>query len=348
MNTIKLTQYAKGAGCGCKIAPSVLETMLSFSRVAAPLHANLRVGNSTNDDAAVYDLGNGNALIVTADFFMPIVDDAFTFGQVAAANALSDVYAMGGSPITAIAILGWPIDKIPAEVAAEVMRGAGVVCEQAGIVISGGHTIDAPEPFFGLSVNGLAPLNHIKQNNTAQEGDVILLTKPIGVGILATAQKRGLLTDDHQTVLVKQLTTLNDFGKQLGSQHAVHAMTDVTGFGLMGHLVEMCEGSGLTAEIKYASIPKLEAALAYAKQGVVPDATYRNWNAYGTKINFLPEVDATEAFMLLPDPQTNGGLLIAANQVDVEALQALAQNHKVSLRVIGKFTTKQPHVIQVC
>lgn len=347
MTAIKLTQFAKGAGCGCKISPSVLENILSSNRVAAPINTKLIVGNSTNDDAAVYDLGNGNALIVTADFFMPIVDDAFTFGKVAAANALSDVYAMGGNPITAIAILGWPIDKIPAEVAAEVMNGARAICEQAGIVISGGHTIDAPEPFFGLSVNGLADIKHIKQNNTAQEGDVILLTKPIGVGILATAQKRGLITNEHQDILVKQLTTLNNFGKILGKEEAVHAMTDVTGFGLMGHLVEMSEGSGLTAEVKYASIPKLDAAIEYAKQGIVPDATYRNWNAYGNKTNFLPGVDATEAFMLLPDPQTNGGLLIAVKESEVNAIADLANSNDVSIHVIGKFTAKQQHVIQV-
>ena len=268
MTAIKLTQFAKGAGCGCKISPAVLENILSLNRVSAPINTKLIVGNSTNDDAAVYDLGNDNALIVTADFFMPIVDDAFTFGQVAAANALSDVYAMGGNPITAIAILGWPIDKIPAEVAAEVMNGARAICEQAGIVISGGHTIDAPEPFFGLSVNGLADIDHIKQNNKAQEGDVILLTKPIGVGILATAQKRGLITAYDQEILINQLTKLNNFGKTLGKEKSVHAMTDVTGFGLMGHLVEMSDGSGLTAELDYASIPKIDAAINYAKQGL--------------------------------------------------------------------------------
>ncbi len=347
MTPIKLTQFAKGAGCGCKIAPSVLESILSSSRISSLVNTNLMVGNSSNDDAAVYNLGNGSALIVTADFFMPIVDDAFTFGQVAAANALSDVYAMGGKPITAIAILGWPIDKIPAEVAAQVMDGARSICEKAGIVISGGHTIDAPEPFFGLSVNGLAQIQHIKQNNTAQEGDVILLTKPIGVGILATAQKRGLITDEHQDILEKQLARLNDFGELLGKEKAVHAMTDVTGFGLLGHLVEMSEGSGLTAEITYASIPKIQAAIDYAKQGILPDATYRNWNAYGDKINLLPSVDATEAFMLLPDPQTNGGLLIAVDSSAVDDIIKLAEANGVQASQIGLFTTKADKTINV-
>lgn len=346
-NTIKLTQFAKGAGCGCKIAPAVLANILANSRVSSPINSNLLVGNSSNDDAAVYNLGNGSALIVTADFFMPIVDDAFTFGQVAAANALSDVYAMGGKPITAIAILGWPIDKLGAEVAAQVMDGAKQICNQAGIVISGGHTIDAPEPFFGLSVNGIANLEHIKQNNTAQEGDVILLSKPIGVGILATAQKRGVLTEQHQPILVEQLTKLNSFGEWLGKEQAVHAMTDVTGFGLLGHLVEMSEGSGLTATINYAAIPKLQPALDYMKQSIVPDATYRNWNAYSDKVNIAPTVDAMEAFMLLPDPQTNGGLLIAADKNKVDELLKLAHAHDTELHVIGTFGVSNTKAIEV-
>ena len=347
MTTIKLTQFAKGAGCGCKISPAILESILSSNRIAAPVNSNLLVGNSSNDDAAVYDLGNGFALIVTADFFMPIVDDAFTFGQVAAANAISDVYAMGGKPITAIAILGWPIDKIPAEVAAQVMNGARSICEKAGIVISGGHTIDAPEPFFGLSVNGLAPIQNIKQNNTAQDGDVILLSKPIGVGILATAQKRGAILEGHQAILVEQLTVLNSFGEILGKEKAVHAMTDVTGFGLLGHLVEMSEGSGLTANMDYASIPKLQIAIDYAKQGIVPDATYRNWNAYSEKVNIAASVDAMEAFTLLPDPQTNGGLLVAVDRNHVNEIINLGLEHNTKLTVIGSFITKQNQSILI-
>jgi selenide,water dikinase len=347
MTTIKLTQFAKGAGCGCKISPAILEGILSSNRIAAPVNSNLLVGNSSNDDAAVYDLGNGSALIVTADFFMPIVDDAFTFGQVAAANAISDVYAMGGKPITAIAILGWPIDKIPAEVAAQVMDGARSICEKAGIVISGGHTIDAPEPFFGLSVNGLAPIQNIKQNNTAQNGDVILLSKPIGVGILATAQKRGAILEGHQAILVEQLTALNSFGEILGKEKAVHAMTDVTGFGLLGHLVEMSEGSGLTANMDYASIPKLQAAIDYAKQGIVPDATYRNWNAYSEKVNIAASVDAMEAFTLLPDPQTNGGLLVAVDRKHVADIINLGLEHNTTLTVIGGFIPQENPIILI-
>ncbi|MBP9186376.1 MAG: selenide, water dikinase SelD [Bacteroidia bacterium] len=343
----KLTQFAKGAGCGCKISPAVLNEILSKSRTANSIKSNLIVGNSSNDDAAVYDLENGSALIVTTDFFMPIVDDAFTFGQVAAANALSDVYAMGGKPITALAILGWPIDKLPAELAAEVMDGAAQICNQAGIVISGGHTIDSAEPFFGLTVNGMAQLNHIKQNNTAQLGDAILLSKPIGVGILATAQKRGVLTKTDEDELLIELTKLNSFGEQLGKQNEVHAMTDVTGFGILGHLVEMSEGSKLTAQINYNNIPKLAAAINYAKQSIIPDATYRNWNAYSDKVTIAPSVDAMEAFTFLPDPQTNGGLLISVDKNEVANLQTLASNFGVTLTPIGNFIAQQNVAVQV-
>jgi len=343
--TIKLTQYAKGAGCGCKISPAILEQMLNTTRSYAT--KGLLIGNATNDDAAVYDLQNGTALVITADFFMPIVDDAFTFGQVAAANAISDVYAMGATPITAIAILGWPIDKLSAELAALVLEGARNICEQAGIVISGGHTIDAPEPFFGLSVNGIVAKENIKQNNTSKTGDSILLTKPIGVGILATAQKRGLLKEEDYNILISQLIELNFFGQVLGKEKDVHAMTDVTGFGLLGHLVEMSEGANLTAKINYHSVPKIAAAIAYAKQGVVPDATYRNWNAYEKKVLINSSVDAMESFTLLPDPQTNGGLLISVKPSECERIKALATSCGMSITEIGVFVNKEIYSVIV-
>lgn len=343
---VKLSQYAKGAGCGCKIAPAVLEQILASTRTIGNTH-QLLVGNNHNDDAAVYDLQNGQALVVTTDFFMPIVDDAYTFGQAAAANAISDVYAMGGKPITAIAILGWPIDKIPADVAAKVLEGAKAICAQAGIVISGGHTIDSAEPFFGLSVNGILPIEHIKRNDTAQVGDIIFLTKPIGVGILATAQKRGKLLPEHESILVKQLTQLNSFGEILGKEKGVTAMTDVTGFGLLGHLIEMCEGSGVSAEINYAAVPKLESALHYAQQFIIPDATYRNWNAYGNKVSIAPTVDATESFALLPDPQTNGGLLFTISPDSENTIKQLAQKYAVELHPIGRIIKQEAKVIQV-
>lgn len=345
IETIKLTQFAKGAGCGCKIAPAVLEQILASSRTHA--NNNLLIGNASNDDAAVYDLQNGQALIVTTDFFMPIVDDAFTFGKVAAANALSDVYAMGGKPITAIAILGWPIDKLSATLAAEVIAGAKAICEEAGIVISGGHTIEATEPFFGLSVNGLIAKSDIKQNNTAQEGDLIFITKPIGVGILATAQKRAVLNADDEQTLMKELTTLNSIGETFGQQKYVTAMTDVTGFGLLGHLIEMCEGANLTAQIHFNQIPKIAQAAKYALEGIIPDATYRNWNAYSSKVNIDKTVDGMLSFALLPDPQTNGGLLLTINNADAEKFKILAAIHKQSVWQIGQMKKKDDNIICV-
>lgn len=343
---IKLTQYARGAGCGCKIAPAVLEQILAETKINQTGN-HLLIGNSSNDDASVYDLQNGQALIVTADFFMPIVDDAFTFGQVAAANAISDVYAMGGKPITAIAILGWPIDKLPAELAANVLDGARDICSKAGIIISGGHTIDSAEPFFGLSVNGLAPVKNIKANNTAHDGDILLLTKPIGVGILATAQKRGLLSTEHEKVMIDQLISLNSFGEQLGAEKGVTAMTDVTGFGLLGHLIEMCEGSGVSAELNFNAIPKLEAAVGYAKQFILPDATYRNWNAYSDKVTISPTIDATESFALLNDPQTNGGLLLAVKPSDLATILERAKTYNITLFEIGLFVSSSSKSVAI-
>lgn len=338
---IRLTQFAKGAGCGCKIAPAVLESILSANRTTIGIDENLLVGNQSNDDAAVYDLKNGSALLVTADFFMPIVDDPFEFGKIAAANAISDIYAMGGKPITAIALLGWPIDKIAAEHASSVMQGAKEICAEAGIVISGGHTIDSAEPFFGLSVNGIVAIDNIKRNSTAQEGNVILMTKKIGVGILSTAQKRSLISDEDKNALVKQLCELNNFGEVLGKETSVTAMTDVTGFGLLGHLTEMTEAANLSAEINFASIPVLEECRKYIDQNVVPDACYRNWNAYNANIQIDANVDPKASFMLLPDPQTNGGLLIAVEASSVEHIKQLATSNGIEISEIGKFVEKR-------
>ena len=261
-STIRLTQFSHGAGCGCKIAPAVLDAILKSDQPAA-LFPQLLVGNASKDDAAAYDLGNDQVLISTTDFFMPIVDDAFAFGKIAGANAISDVYAMGGQPILAIAILGWPVDKLPAELAQQVIEGARAICAEAGIPLAGGHSIDSPEPIFGLSVNGLAHKQQLKQNNTAQEGDLLLLTKPLGVGILSTAQKKEMLSEDDQQILLQQLMQLNKAGAALGKIDGVHAMTDVTGFGLLGHLLEVAEGSELSAELYYSKVPILDAAKSY-------------------------------------------------------------------------------------
>lgn len=323
---IKLTQFSRGAGCGCKIAPKVLDEILKTT-VVMPADSNLLVGNSSKDDAAVYDLGNGTALISTTDFFMPIVDDAFDFGRIASANAISDVYAMGGKPLLAVAILGWPVEKLPAELAQLVLDGSRKICEEAGIPLAGGHSIDSAEPIFGLAVTGMVDIKNLKKNNTAKPGDLIFVTKPLGVGVLSTAQKRGLIKEEHVAVMIDQMIQLNKIGEALGKIDGVTAMTDVTGFGLLGHLIEMAGGSGCSAEINYSALPVAEGVKEYLAQRIVPDATYRNWNSYSTKTAFEKGVNVMEAFNLLPDPQTNGGLLIAVDESAVEDVQqVLKQN----------------------
>lgn len=345
--SIKLTEYSKGAGCGCKIAPQVLEEILQSS-IQYP-DQKLLVGNHSSDDAAVYDLGNGQALIATTDFFMPIVDDAFDFGRVAAANAISDVYAMGGKPVLAIAILGWPIDKLPATLAQKVIAGAKEICKSAGITIAGGHTIDSEEPFFGLAVNGMISADCIKKNNTAKVGDLIFLTKPLGTGILSTSQKRKKISSNHLAQLIRQLTALNRVGERLGSCAGVTSMTDVTGFGLGGHLIEMAEGSGLSVDLFYSQLCIPESVRHYLAQRLIPDATYRNWNAYGKKIDFAKEVNVMEAFSILPDPQTNGGLLIAVNPKNEAEIIDIFKDFGLEdfTTPIGRFTPKKEKVILV-
>jgi len=320
--TIRLTQFSHAAGCGCKISPKTLEEILQ-SNFVLPDNHQLIVGNSSKDDAAVYDLGNETALITTTDFFMPIVDDAFDFGKIAAANALSDVYAMGGKPLIAIAILGWPVEKLPASLAQKVIDGGRTICKEAGIPLAGGHSIDSPEPFFGLAVNGLVPIENLKKNDTAQVGDFLFLTKSLGVGILSTAQKRGLLKEEHLAMLINQLSELNKIGEELGKIKGVSAMTDVTGFGMIGHLIEMTEGSGLSAELFYNKLPVAVGVKEYISQRIFPDATSRNWNSYSDKIKFEKGVNVVEAFTLLPDPQTNGGLLFSVNENAVEEVKSL-------------------------
>ncbi len=344
---IRLTQYSRGAGCGCKISPQVLEEIL-HSRFTFP-DKNLLVGNSSKDDAAVYDLGNGNALISTTDFFMPIVDDAFDFGRIAAANAISDIYAMGGKPIMSIALLGWPVDKLPSSLAKEVLEGARTICAKAGIALAGGHSIDSAEPFFGLSVNGLVTINDLKKNNTANEGDLLFLTKPLGVGILSTAQKRDVLKEGDLKVLIDQMSALNSVGELLGKIKGVTAMTDVTGFGIAGHLVEIAEGSDLSAELNYSRLCLIENVPEYISKRIIPDATYRNWNSYSKKISFEKGVNVMEAFSLLPDPQTNGGLLIAVDPGSVSEVKEifLQSGLEKFAEPVGKFIAKNEKVIYV-
>jgi selenide, water dikinase len=341
-----LTQYSHGAGCGCKIAPQVLEQILQ-SNISFPNNKKLLVGNSSKDDAAVYDLGNGTALISTTDFFMPIVDDATDFGKIASANAISDVYAMGGKPLMAIAILGWPVEKLSTALAQKVLEGAREICLQASIPLAGGHSIDSTEPIFGLAVTGIVDIKNLKQNNTAQKGDVLFLTKPIGVGILATAQKRGLLPAELLQTLTTQLTALNSIGEKLGKLDGVTALTDVTGFGLLGHLIEMAEGSNLSAELYYSKLNVIHGATEFLKQRIVPDATYRNWNSYSSKVSFDKGVNVMEAFNLLPDPQTNGGLLIAVKEDGVEEIQKLFMENGLQgfIEPVGRFVGKQEKTV---
>lgn len=339
---IRLTQYAHGAGCGCKIAPSVLEEILKRN-TAYPTDDKLIVGNVTKDDACVYDMGNGTALITTTDFFTPIVDDAFDFGRIASANAISDVYAMGGQPLLAIAILGWPVEKLPPTLAQSVLDGARAVCAEAGITLAGGHSIDAAEPFFGLAVNGTVSIKNLKKNNTATEGDVLFLTKSLGVGILSTAQKRELITEEEQREMIASMSALNKVGALLANIEGVTAMTDVTGFGLLGHLIEMAEGSSLSAELYYNKLKVVKGAAAYLKDRVVPDATYRNWNAYSNATTFEAGVDVMQAFNLLPDPQTNGGLLVAVSESAIEEVVSLFNKNGLSdyIQQIGKMMPQQ-------
>jgi selenide, water dikinase len=335
---IQLTKYSHGAGCGCKISPAILDLILhSPTSSADPDRRNsgegsspntdprLLVGNDTRDDAAVYDLGNGQALISTTDFFMPIVDDAFDFGRIASANAISDVYAMGGRPILAIAILGGPVDKLPPETAREVLEGARAVCAEAGISLAGGHSIDCPEPVFGLAVNGIVPIANIRRNSTATPGSLLYLTKPLGVGILSTAQKKGLLTPEDAARALTSMVTLNKLGDPLGRISGVTAMTDVTGFGLLGHLAEMCEGSGLSAVIEFEKVPVIPTLTPYIDQGCIPSGTARNWASYGSKIKGTDETRRA----ILADPQTSGGLLIAVAPDAAEEVQALLRAHNL-------------------
>src|ERR1700757_418786 len=344
MEKIKLTQYSHGAGCGCKIAPAVLENILK-SNISTHSTKNLLVGNSTKDDAAVYDIGNGKALISTVDFFMPIVDDAFDFGRIASANAISDVYAMGGKPILATAILGWPVDKLPVELAQKVLDGAKTICNEAGIPLAGGHSIDSLEPIFGLSVNGLVDIKNLKQNSTAKNGDLIYITKKIGVGILATALKREEIKEEHKDILNSQLTQLNKIGESFGNLSYVTAMTDITGFGLLGHLIEMAEGAGLSAELNYSAVPVIDGLQEYISKMIVPDNAYRNWNSFEKKVSGI----GTESFFTLCDPQTNGGLMVTISAEHQKEFELFLSENNLAIfsKPIGKMGSKTDIVVTI-
>jgi selenide,water dikinase len=339
---IKMTSFSHGAGCGCKISPKVLTTILkTFStQIEDP---RLLVGNDTRDDAAVYDMGNGTAIISTTDFFLPIVDDPFTFGQIAATNAISDVYAMGGKPLMAIAILGWPIDKIAPEVAAQVMEGGRKACSDANIILAGGHSIDNPEPIFGLAVTGSVVISNLKRNDTAQPGSILYLTKPLGIGILATAQKRGILEEKHKDIAANSMIILNDVGLELSVIDAVTALTDVTGFGLMGHLLEVCEGSNVSAIINYSKVPIFEEIHSYLDKECIPGGTLRNWDSYGHKLDIKDE----RKQHILCDPQTSGGLLIAVKKEDSQRVEAILRNKNLYAEPIGELIERSDSPIYI-
>lgn len=332
----KLTAYSHGAGCGCKISPAVLDAILPQGELNAFKDARLLVGNQLRDDAAVWQIDEHASLIATTDFFMPIVDDPFDFGRVAAANAISDVYAMGGRPVLALAILGWPVKILPIELAGKVLDGARSICTEAGISLAGGHSIDTPEPIFGLAVNGLVKTAHLKKNATATPGDRLYLTKPIGVGILSTAQKKGLIRPLDAEAALDNMTRLNKAGAVFGKLDYVTAMTDVTGFGLLGHLKEMCQGSGVNAVIEMQKVPLLDHIEQYLAAGAVPGGTLRNWESYGRFIGPLSE----HFKQLLADPQTSGGLLVAVKEHKADEFEAVLKAEGLPVHNIGWLETR--------
>jgi selenide,water dikinase len=342
MEDIKLTQYSHGAGCGCKISPVILEQILN-KQANSQVFEQLLVGNLSNDDAAVYDLGNGTAIISTTDFFMPIVDDPEDFGGIASVNALSDVYAMGGKPLMAIAILGWPVNKLPAHVAGKVLDGSRKACAEAGIPLAGGHSIDSPEPIFGLAVTGSLPVENLKKNSTAQEGDHLFLTKKLGIGIVTTAQKKGIVKEEHLAEARASMLSLNKIGEKLGTLPYVHALTDVTGFGLLGHLTEMCEGSNLSAELNFNNVPRFNFLDDYIAQKSMPGGTQRNWESFGHKVGEISEYQRS----ILADPQTSGGLLVSVAENKTEAFHQIMLPLGYDLQPIGRMVKRGGKVVEI-
>ncbi|WP_256077490.1 selenide, water dikinase SelD [Massilia sp. YIM B04103] len=341
---IKLTSFSHGGGCGCKIAPGVLANILKNSQ-GFPLPKELMVGIETSDDAAVYKLNEEQALIATTDFFMPIVDDPFDFGRIAATNAISDVYAMGGTPIMALALVGMPINKLPLETIGQIIKGGESICAEAGIPIAGGHTIDSVEPIYGLVVLGLVHPSKVKRNADAQAGDVLILGKPLGVGVLSAALKKNVLDADGYQAMIANTTKLNKPGKALSELAGVHALTDVTGFGLLGHLLELARGAGLEARLDMGRIPLLPGVEQLARDGYFTGASGRNWEAYGQDVNLAPAITPAQ-HTLLTDPQTSGGLLVscAAGSVD-EVLALFAREGFAHAAVIGEMRSGAPRVL---
>ncbi|WP_373100121.1 MULTISPECIES: selenide, water dikinase SelD [Pasteurellaceae] len=341
-HTVRLTQYSHGAGCGCKISPKVLETIL-HSTMEKRLDPHLLVGNETKDDAAVYDIGNNIGIISTTDFFMPIVDDPFDFGRIAATNAISDIFAMGGKPIMAIAILGFPIKLLPPSVARRIVEGGRFACQQAGISLAGGHSIDAPEPIFGLAVTGIIDTQKVKKNASAQAGCKLYLTKPLGIGVLTTAEKKGKLKSEHAGLATEVMCRMNSIGSQFAEIEGVTAMTDVTGFGLLGHLSEICEGSHLNAKVYFDKIKTLDGVPRYIEKGCIPGGTSRNFDSYGHKIGPMTELQKA----ILCDPQTSGGLLIAVKPEAEADVFAVAGQQNIELFEVGELIEPQDDAVLI-
>ncbi len=333
--SVKLTEYSHGAGCGCKISPMLLDEILETTRENI-VYPELLVGNSNKDDAAAFDLGNGTSVLSTTDFFMPIVDDAFTFGKIAATNALSDIYAMGGRPLMAISIFGWPIDKLSADVAQQVIDGGRAVCEDAGIPLAGGHSIDSPEPIFGLAATGLVDNKNLMTNDGAKAGCKIFLTKPLGIGILSTAQKQKKIEEDDIEPAIEAMTTLNKIGADLAPLDGVVAMTDVTGFGLLGHLTEICEASGINARVLFNKVPLLPKVEHYRQLGCIPGGARKNFASYGEKISEMTQQQRE----ILCDAQTSGGLLVIVKPEGVDAFKKVASEYGFDLEPIGETLPK--------
>ena len=328
---IRLTEFSHGGGCGCKIAPAILSEILSATPIRG-LPKELMVGTETADDAAVYRLNDTQALVATTDFFTPIVDDPYDFGRIAATNAISDIYAMGGRPIMALAIVGMPLEKLPVSAIRGILAGGESVCAAAGIPIAGGHSIDTLEPIYGLVALGLVHPDKVKRNSCARPGDVLVLGKPLGIGILSAALKKGKLSAAGYAEMVKWTTRLNTPGQALAEMPAVHALTDVTGFGLAGHLLEMCRGASLGAEVKFDSLPVIAEALDWVKQGVATGASDRNWKGYGHEVD-LPAGAEDWKRKLISDPQTSGGLLVACAP---DAVSAVLKEFDGAAREIGR------------
>ncbi len=340
---IKLTSFSHGGGCGCKIAPGVLSEILKNTN-GFPVPKELMVGIETADDAAVYKLNDEQALIATTDFFMPIVDDPFDFGRIAATNAISDVYAMGGTPIMALALVGMPINKLPIDVIGKIIKGGESICAEAGIPIAGGHTIDSVEPIYGLVVLGLVHPSKVKRNADAKAGDLLVLGKPLGVGVLSAALKKGVLGEEGYKAMIDNTTKLNKPGKALSELPGVHALTDVTGFGLLGHLLELARGAKLTAKLNMSQIPLLPGVEKLAHDGFFTGASGRNWDAYGKDVLLSPNISQPQ-HTLLTDPQTSGGLLVSCDPSSVDEVLALFRNHGFEhAAVIGEMTTGEPRV----